>query len=299
MRSTRSPGSVIVPAAFAVNWLIYTLLLTPLVRRARSREALEADSILATFGMLFVVQGTLLVLFGGQYYSDRYLQFAVVILGDTVEANKLVAAAFAIVVSVGLYLGLTHTRAGTAVRAVAVAPRPAPVGIDVPHLGFALPSAALCGRRRRPRLHVVLFSARAASLHHEGADRRHQGGAGNLSSRSVAGLILGIAEIAVARLIDPGLTIAINFVLFLAVLLVRPQRPVRQAGIVNAAACASRRRSSPWRSPPPVPFGVNDYYLGLRYQPSRNTRCSPVWALILRADALSRWRRRLLRHRRL
>ena len=28
---------VIVPAAFAVNWLIYTLLLTPLVRRAKNR----------------------------------------------------------------------------------------------------------------------------------------------------------------------------------------------------------------------------------------------------------------------
>ena len=31
---------VILPAAFAVNWLIYTLLLTPLVRRAKSRDAL-------------------------------------------------------------------------------------------------------------------------------------------------------------------------------------------------------------------------------------------------------------------
>ena len=57
------------------------------------------------------------------------------------------------------------------------------------------------------------------------------GGAGNLLGALVAGLILGIAEIAVARLIDPGLTIAINFVLFLAVLLVRPAglfgRPAR------------------------------------------------------------------------
>jgi branched-chain amino acid transport system permease protein len=56
------------------------------------------------------------------------------------------------------------------------------------------------------------------------------GGAGNLLGTLVAGLILGIAEIAVARLIDPGLTIAINFVLFLAVLLIRP------AGLFGRAA---------------------------------------------------------------
>ena len=170
---------VIVPAAFAVNWLIYALLLTPLVRRAKSREALEADSILATFGMLFVVQGTLLVLFGGQYYSDRYLQSAVVILGDTVEANKLVAAAFAIVVSVGLYLGLTHTRAGTAVRAVAVAPGSARlVGIDVhAHLGLRLCARRRSvGRRRRARLDVApVQRLERRPLHHEGADRRHHG----------------------------------------------------------------------------------------------------------------------------
>src|SRR5579859_108735 len=113
---------VVVPLAFAVNWLIYRFLLAPLVRRAKSRDALEADSILATFGMLFVVQGGLLVVFGGQYYSDRFLQSAVTILGDTVETNKLVTSVFAIVASIGLYLALAYTRTGTAVRAVAVAP---------------------------------------------------------------------------------------------------------------------------------------------------------------------------------
>lgn len=217
---------VIVPAAFAVNWLVYTLLLTPLVRRARSRDALEADSILATFGMLFVVQGVLLVLFGGQYYSDRFLQSAVVILGDAVEANKLVTAAFAIVASVGLYLALTYTRTGTAIRAVAVAPDSARlVGIDVPRLTaftFALGGALSAAAGVLVSM-SLLFSATSGVLFTMKAlIIVIMGGAGNLLGALVAGLILGIAEIAVARLIDPGLTIAINFVLFLAVLLIRP-----------------------------------------------------------------------------
>src|ERR1700730_18474316 len=225
---------VVVPAAFAVNWLIYTLLLTPLVRRARSRDALEADSILATFGMLFVVQGLLLVRFGGQYYSDRFLQSAFIILGDTVEANKLVTAAFAIVAGVGLYLALTHTRTGTAMRAVAVDPGSARlVGIDVPRLSafaFALGGALSAAGGVLVSMSLLFSATSGIIFTMKALIIVIMGGAGNLLGALVAGLILGIAEIAVARLIDPGLTIAINFVLFLAVLLIRP------AGLFGRAA---------------------------------------------------------------
>jgi branched-chain amino acid transport system permease protein len=48
------------------------------------------------------------------------------------------------------------------------------------------------------------------------------GGVGNLMGALVAGLLLGITETVVARLIDPGLTLAVNYALFLAVLLWRP-----------------------------------------------------------------------------
>ncbi|MBZ0227790.1 MAG: branched-chain amino acid ABC transporter permease, partial [Bauldia sp.] len=117
--------AVVVPVAFLVNWLIYHLLLMPLVRRAKSRDALEADSILFTFGLLFVVQGILLSIFGGQLYSYSYLLVPVDLLGTTVSANRLIALVFALVIGLGLYLALTRTRAGTAVRAVAVDPRSA------------------------------------------------------------------------------------------------------------------------------------------------------------------------------
>ncbi len=60
---------VVIPAAFVFNWAIYRSLLTPLVKRAKNRDMLEVDSILATFGLLFVIQGVMLVVFGGQYYS--------------------------------------------------------------------------------------------------------------------------------------------------------------------------------------------------------------------------------------
>ena len=57
------------------------------------------------------------------------------------------------------------------------------------------------------------------------------GGVGNLAGAMLAGLMLGVAETAVARLVDPGLTIAVTYALFLTVLLVRPTglfgRPAR------------------------------------------------------------------------
>lgn len=91
-----------VPAAFVGNWAIYRCLLTPLVDRARSRGQLEVDSILATFGLLFIVQGIALVAFGGQYYSYGYLSSPVSILGTTLALNRLIAFLFAAIIGVGL-----------------------------------------------------------------------------------------------------------------------------------------------------------------------------------------------------
>jgi branched-chain amino acid transport system permease protein len=48
------------------------------------------------------------------------------------------------------------------------------------------------------------------------------GGVGNLAGTLIAGLILGVVEVGVMRLIDPGLTLAANFLIFLAVLIFRP-----------------------------------------------------------------------------
>jgi branched-chain amino acid transport system permease protein len=56
------------------------------------------------------------------------------------------------------------------------------------------------------------------------------GGVGNLLGALVAGLLLGLVETFVARLVDPGLTLAATFILFLTVLLVRPTGLFGRAG---------------------------------------------------------------------
>jgi branched-chain amino acid transport system permease protein len=49
------------------------------------------------------------------------------------------------------------------------------------------------------------------------------GGVGDVRGAIVAALLLGLAETAVASLVDPGLTIATTYALFIVVLLLRPQ----------------------------------------------------------------------------
>ena len=123
---------IALPVAFGLNWAIYAILLVPLVRRAKNQGMLEVDSILATFGLLFVMQGVALATFGGEYFSYSYLSIPVSVLGSALAVNRLIALMFAAVIGIAFYLALTRTRLGTAIRAVAVDPVSAQlVAIDV------------------------------------------------------------------------------------------------------------------------------------------------------------------------
>jgi branched-chain amino acid transport system permease protein len=215
------------PCALAASLLVYRYLLQPLVRRAKTRDTLEVDSILATFGLLFVVQGVLLALFGGAYYSYSFLAIPVSVLGATVAANRLVALLFAVVVGLTLYIGLTRTRIGTAVRAVAVDPVTAQlVAIDIRRTAaFAFALGGLLAATGGVLISMfltfnanigVVFTMKALVV-------VIMGGVGNLLGCLVAGLLLGLSETAVATLVDPGLTLATTYAIFLVVLLWRPQ----------------------------------------------------------------------------
>ena len=116
---------VAVPLAFAVNWLAYQWLLRPLVRRAKNRGMLEVDSILATFGISFAAVGLMRMAFGGEFFNYSFLAVPLDIFGQPFGLNRVVAAGVSVLVCGLLYLGLTGTRLGMAMRALAVDPRAA------------------------------------------------------------------------------------------------------------------------------------------------------------------------------
>ncbi len=225
---------LIAPAAFALNWLLYQLLLTPLVRRARTSEALEVDSILATFGLLFVIEGIVLVIFGGNYYNYDYLGQVITLLGSPLKANRLLALGFAVVIGVGLYLVLHHTRRGTALRAVAVSPTSAQlVAIDVRKaaaFAFALGGGLVAASGTLVSMFFTINASMGVVFTMKALIVVIMGGVGNLMGCLVAGLLLGLTESLVATFVAPGLTLAVTFGLFLLVLIIRPTGMFGKAG---------------------------------------------------------------------
>ena len=225
----------IVPAAFAANWLLYRIVLTPLVKRAKNQGMLEVDSILGTFGVLFVIQGLMQVVFGGSLQSYSYLSVPVYIFGTTLAANRILAMVFALIIGGLLYLLLTRTRYGTALRAIAVNPVAAQLsGIDIASasaLAFAAGGAIVGAGGVLISMFLTFSAASGVAFTMKALIVVIMGGVGNMMGALVAGLLLGIAETAVARLVDPGLTIAVTYALFLAALLWRPTglfgRPAR------------------------------------------------------------------------
>lgn len=218
---------VIGPGAFVVNWLIYTWLMQPLVKRAKNRGMLEVDSILATFGLLFLFQGLMLQAFGGSYFNYEFLAQPFSIMGNSFGLNRVVAFVAAAVIAVALYVFLYHTDRGTAVRAVAVDPRAAKlVAIDVRKtaaFAFALGGAiTACAGTLLSTFYTfntsmgVIFTMKALII-------VIMGGVGDVRGAVLAALVLGVTETLVASLLDPGLTLASNYALFIIVLLFRPQ----------------------------------------------------------------------------
>ena len=218
---------LVAPAAFVLNWAIYRILIYPLVRRAKSQGKLEVDSILATFGISFIAVGILLAIFGGQYLDYSYLSQPIFIFGERYGLNRVVAFLASVLLCTALYVWLHKTRAGLALRAVSVNPSASGlVAINVAQtsaLAFALGGAvtAVGGGLLSMFLTFdvslgVVFTLKALVI-------VILGGVGDIRGTILAAFILGLAETAVATLIDPGLTLAAAYVLFMLVLLIRPE----------------------------------------------------------------------------
>ncbi len=217
----------IIPLAFMVNWAIYRYLMQPLVKRAKSRGQLDVDSILSTFGISFIFIGILLAVFGGNYLSYSYLASPYVIFGENYGLNRIAAFIGAAILSVGLYVWLIRTRAGLALRAVSVNPSAASlVGINVRQtsaMAFALGGSFTASGGMLLSTFItfdasfgVIFTLKALII-------VIMGGVQDIRGTIVAAFVLGLAETTVAVLIDPGLTLAAAYVLFLIVLLIRPE----------------------------------------------------------------------------
>jgi branched-chain amino acid transport system permease protein len=217
---------IVIPISFIGNLLIYKFLLAPLVRRSKSRGALEVDSILATFGMSFILIGIMISIEGG-FFAYKYLSEPIQILGSTTSLSRLVAFLIATLIALVLYLWLNKTRSGVAVRAVSVSTEAAGlVGINVPRLSafaFALGGAITAVGGALISTFITLDASIGVVFTLKALIIVIMGGVGEIRGAIIAAIILGIVETTVATLVDPGLTLAAAYFIFVLILLFRPQ----------------------------------------------------------------------------
>ena len=217
---------VTAPLAFAANWLIYQWLLLPLIKRAKNQHALDADVVLITFGLFFIFQGLAISNFGGDQRGYSFLSEPVHIFDATMALNRLVAFLGACALALILFGIFRYTRLGMALRAITIDPVAANiVGINVLSLSaFAFAAggamAVISGAL------VSTFISFSASIGVEYTLKALivviLAGVGRITGTLAAGLLLGVVEAVGGYLVDPGLTLAINFALFVLVLLWRP-----------------------------------------------------------------------------
>jgi branched-chain amino acid transport system permease protein len=218
---------VVVPTAYAISYLLYAIVMQPLERRSRGAGRLEVDSILVTFGLMFLFQGLLVLVFGSGFTGYSWFEAPVDILGTKIAASRLIGAVLAITIGAALYVVMQKTRWGMAMRAVATRPAYAPlVGIN----SIVLARSAFATGGALAALGGAILSMSQPFTPTDGVFLTMKalviiimGGVGNLAGALAAGLMLGLIEAGVAAAFDPGLTLAVTYAIFLAVLLWRPQ----------------------------------------------------------------------------
>ncbi len=216
---------VIAPVLFAIGYGLDWWLFNDLRGSSVNEEHFEGRSLLASFGLVFVMQNMILIYWGGQHRGYTYLNTPVSILGNRYGANRLLALAVAVGVSLALYVFIKRTRLGKAIRAAAESPdMAAALGVNkrrVLATSFGL-GAALAG------LAGVLYSMMFQLSPSTGIELTIVaivvvvfGGLGSIGGSLLGGFTLGLV-ISFVNFIDPSLSIVAFYLIFILVLLFKP-----------------------------------------------------------------------------
>ena len=213
------------PVMFIIGFLIYRTLFTRLRTSSPSPAAFEANSMLAAFGLLFIIQNIALIISGGGMRGYSYLSHGINFLGTVFAAKRLAALVVAVAISSVFYVLLTRTRLGKGIRAAAEDPATAGLmGVNINRVlaicfGFGALMAGFAG---------VLISMCYPIYATMGLEYTIiaiivvvLGGLGSIPGSFVGGFILGLVGSIVSSW-QPALAIASYYMLFMILLLVRP-----------------------------------------------------------------------------
>ncbi len=213
------------PFMFIIGYLVYRVVFIRLRTVSPSPDAFEANSILAAFGIFFIIQNIALFIWGGAMRGYSYLSHGINMFGTVFAANRLAALVVAVVISGIFYLVLARTRLGKGIRAAAADPATAGLmGVNINRVlalcfGFGAAMAGFAG---------VLLSMCYPIYATMGLEYTIiaiivivLGGLGSIPGSLIGGFILGLIGSIVASW-QPALAIAAYYILFMILLLVKP-----------------------------------------------------------------------------
>jgi len=215
-------GPLIFLAGFVLHKTLYRSIY---VSSGGSTAVFEGNSMLASFGLLFIIQNLAIMLWGADIKGYSFLAYTLDLGGFVFPANRIVALFFAIAISVAFYLFLGRTRLGKAIRAAAQDAAAAELmGVNIKQVlalcfGFGTLMAGLAG---------VLLSMSFPINPLMGLDYTLiaiivvvLGGLGSIPGSFVGGFILGLIG-SIVSAIEPGLVMVAFYLIFMILLLVKP-----------------------------------------------------------------------------
>lgn len=213
------------PSMFLVGYLLYKTMYSSIRISSGGDAAFEGNSMLASFGLLFIIQNSAILIWGAGVKGYSYMAFPLNLGGAIFAANRLVTLLFAVAICVIFYLFLARTRLGKAIRAAAQDPAAAGImGVNINQVlavcfGFGALMAGVAGTllsmsfRVQPTmgLEYTLIAIIVVVL----------GGLGSIPGSFIGGFILGLIGSIVSS-IEPSLSLVAYYMLFMILLLVKP-----------------------------------------------------------------------------
>jgi branched-chain amino acid transport system permease protein len=217
---------IVGPFIFIIGYILQRTLFTRLRTSSPSQGAYEASSMLATFGLLFILQNAALLIWGGNFHGYSYLATPVSLGGAIFPANSLLALGVAVVIGIIFFIFLARTRLGKAIRAAAQDPTTAGLmGVNINQVlaicfGLGALLASFAG---------LLFSMCFSVYATMGLEQTIYaiivvvlGGLGSITGSFIGGFLLGIIGNVVTHF-NQGLTMPAYYLIFIILLMIRPK----------------------------------------------------------------------------
>jgi branched-chain amino acid transport system permease protein len=215
--------AVTAPLFFLLGLVVQKVVIEP------NRRAAEHNQLLLTLGLALFLENLALVLWQGDFRTVKSaVSGASFVLGDAlVEVSRLIACGGAVLVAFVLFVFLRTTDVGKAIRALAEEPEGAQLmGIDVGRIraiafGIGTACVAVAGSLVTPFFYVAPDVGESFNL--MAFVVVVLGGMGNFIGALLGGFIVGLAESLGAAFLPGSLKQLVVFIIFAAVLLLRPE----------------------------------------------------------------------------